>query len=302
VNYFKSCAVVLLFAAPAVAQFTDWSAPVNLGPPVNTGGFENCVSISKNGLSMYFARLAQTSYDLYVSKRASVAEPWGLPLLVPQVNHDIGHETCPALSLDEHRLYFASDRPGGCGGQDIWVSRRHDRRDDFGWEAPVNLGCDSQGYVNSSGNDFLPGLFEDDTGTVVMYFTSNRLGSLLTDIYQSHMRDDDTFGPATPIQELNSPYHDRGASIRRDGLELVFDSTRPGGKGLRDIYVSTRESLKDPWSAPVNIMLLNSPSNDGYRMSFSFDGLMLYFSSDRPGGYGNPDIYVTTRQRLHGKK
>lgn len=86
----------------------------------------------------------------------------------------------PALSLDEHRLYFATERPGGCGGEDIWVSYRRDRRDDLGWEPPVHLACEADGGPNSASRDLTPALFEDEAGQVLMYFSSNRTGSTST--------------------------------------------------------------------------------------------------------------------------
>lgn len=291
--------LMCLITVAAHAQFTQWSAPVNLGSPVNSASPENCVSISKDGLTLYFAR-STTSYDLYFSKRASVDAPWGVPELVPNVNTG-ATEWCPALSLDEHKLYFASDRSGGCGSFDIYVSRRHDRQDDRGWEPPANLGCESEGYVNTSGDERTPYFFEDETGKLWMYFSSSRAGSLGYDIYATYMRNDDTFGSATPVAELNSPYNEIGPAIRRDGLEIVFDSTRPGGLGGRDIWSATRDSTSDPWSVPVNLTILNSRAADGARMSFSFDGRMLYFMSTRSGGWGNSDIYVAIRERLHGK-
>ncbi|MBZ5538190.1 MAG: hypothetical protein LAO31_19730 [Acidobacteriia bacterium] len=287
--------MLVFFTVLLYAQFTDWSSPVNLGAPVNSSAFETCVSVSKNGLSLYFGRSPNGSalFDLYVSKRASIDEPWGEPELVPNVNSS-SNEFCPALSLDEHRLYFASNRPGGCGLLDIYVSRRHDRRDDFGWGPPENIGC----QVNSPGRDQTPYFFEDETGAEVMYFGSNRAGSF--DIYETRMRDDDTFGPVTPVAELNTEFDELGPAVRRDGLEIVFDSTRPDGLGQRDVWTATRESSSAPWSVPVNLTILNGPFFDGGRMSFSFDGRMLYFSSVRDGGEGQSDIYVTTREKLRG--
>lgn len=136
-------AVLVLLPAAAAAQFGDWSAPVKVDG-VNSVYLDSCVTISKNGLSLIFSSNRQnpgtTNRDLYVSQRASVDEPWGAPEPLAMLN-TTDWESCPLLSLDEHRLYFTSPRAGGCGGQDIWVSRRHDRRDAFGWEAPVNLGA-----------------------------------------------------------------------------------------------------------------------------------------------------------------
>lgn len=295
--------VLLLATVATSAQFTDWSAPTKVPGLVNTAASETCVAVSKNGLSLYFARFSAVSgYDLYVSRRTTVEDPWEFPVLVPNVNSS-ANEFCPALSLDEHQLYFASSRHGGCGDgfTDVYVSRRHDRKDDIGWQIPEKLDCESNGGVNSPRGDQSPTFFEDDTGTLVMYFASNRVISQGWDIYQSRMRNDGTFGPATPVAELNTaPFNEIGTAIRRDGLEIIVDSTRPLGLGGRDLWAATRESTTAPWPNLTNLGILNSPGTDGGRLSMSFDGRSLYFTSDRDGV--STDIYVTTRERLHGKK
>lgn len=289
--------ICLLFAPLASAQFTSWSGPVNLGPPLNTAYVETCVTISKNGLSLYFASNRPGGvggFDLYVATRASVDDAWGAPQLVPNVNSSV-QETCPALSLDEHRLFFASARPGGVGGLDLYVSRRHNRKDDLGWQPPVNLGS----TLNSPYLDGTPVLFEDEAGRVTMYFGSNRPGGLGgTDIYMARMKDDDTFEPPVLVGELSSPQDDSGPAVRRNGLEVIIFSTRPGGAGGNDLWGATRNSTSEPWSAPANLIGLNSSSYDGGKMSFSFDGRQIYFRSDRPGGYGFGDLYVATRDKL----
>ena len=298
-------ALMLVFVAvPAAAQFTDWSAPVNLGPVVNSTSLDQCVAVSKNGLSLYFSSMRPSpgGRDLYVSKRASLSDPWGVPQVLPNINSP-SDESCPALSLDEHRLYFASARPGGCGATgttDLYVSRRHDRQDDFGWEPPVNLGCMSDGYVNSPWYDQTPNFFEDESGTVVMYFATARPPFVSGyDIYASPMRNDDTFGPGTPVTELNSLAWDLGPAVRRDGLELIFSAgALRGGMGGFDLWTATRKSTADPWSAPVNLTVLNSTANEIGRLCFSFDGRAFYFASNRPGGNGGTDIYITTREKL----
>ena len=247
--------------ATAIPQFTDWSVPVNLGTPVNTTAVESCVTISKNGLSLFFSSVRPTgqgSRDLYVSKRHKIRDPWGEPRPLTTLNTP-SWESCPALSLDEHRLYFTSNRPLGCGNIDIYVSRRHDRRDDLGWEPPVNLGCDGEGGPNSPAGDQTPALFEDEGGKVLMYFSSNRSGNL--DHYQSERRDDDTFGPATPVAELNGPLTDQGVTVRRDGLEVIFlrqTTAPPPWYYSLDFWAATRASTKDPWSPPVYVPRLGT--------------------------------------------
>ncbi len=280
-------------------QFSDWSAPVNLGPVVNTNFAELAPSISKDGLSLYFFSDRPGGFgsnDIWVSQRASVNDPWGPPQnLGPAINteHD---ENAPTLSLDSHRLYFASDRPGGFGGLDLYVSRRHNKRDDFAWRPPENLGSG----VNSFANDAAAASFEDDaTGILTLYFHSDRPGGTGgDDIYASTLQPDETFGSAVLVEELSSPFLDRLPAIRRDGLEMFLTSNRPGGSGLLDLWVSTRASTSDPWSTPVNLgPVINSAAVDG-RAVLSFDGTALYFHSARPGGFGLFDLYVSTRSEL----
>jgi len=299
--------VVLMLGLHAVAsaqQFTQWSAPVNMGPVVNSPYTDSCVTVSKNGLSMFFfsnryAKDVNAAWHLYVSRRPSVDTPWGEPQEIVGFNEGYP-ASCPGLSPDEHRLFFASGRPGTCGGGDIWVSRRHDRTDDFGWQPPVNLGCEPNG-PNSPQGENLPTVFEDETGTEVLYMGSGRPGLGGGDIWASRMRPDGTFGPATLVTELSTIYSDTGGlAVRRDGLEVIFGSNRPDPNrpGGTDLWAATRASTAHPWSAPVLLLILNSATFDGGRMSFSFDGRVLYFTSDRPGGYGSRDFYVATREKL----
>jgi hypothetical protein len=298
---------------PPERGFTDWSVPVNLGTPVNTTYLESCVTISKNGLSLFFSSVrpaGQGSRDLYVSKRDSIDSPWGDPQPLTTLNTP-SWESCPALSLDEHRLYFTSPRPGGCGGQDIYVSRRHDRRDDFGWEEPENLGCEAEGGPNSVAFDLTPALFEDERGRVVLYFSSDR--SANWDSYQSRMRHG-AFGPATPVAELNGPYAEQGLTVRRDGLEVIFLRQTPTPYPSPDDYsmdfwVATRRSTRDLWSAAVHVPSLGTPPGTPWegpawaqgKISLSFDGRELYFTSWRDPSNGLADLWVARREKLRHK-
>jgi hypothetical protein len=285
-----------LLPAAATAQFTDWSTPVNLGSPPNSGYLDSCVTISKNGLTLIFSSNRQSpgtaDRDLYVSKRASIDAGWGEPLPLATLN-TTAWESCPALSPDEYELYFTSDRPGSCGGADIWVAHRNVLTDDFGWQQPLNLGCAKDGYVNSQKDELTPALFESEGGTVVMYFSSLRPTSKSFDIYQSEMRSDRTFGPPTPVAELNTHDSDMSPTVRRDGLEMFFLSTR-GNRNSMDFWTATRASTSDPWSTPVFVPSLGNPAFAQGKISLSFDGLELYFASYRSG---NTDLWVARRQK-----
>jgi hypothetical protein len=88
-----------------------------------------------------------------------------------------------------------------------------------------------------------------------VYFSSNRGGGTYPwDIYVSMMvgEDRETFGPPIPVYELNSSDDDCNPFVRRkDGLEIIFFSTRPGGQGNQDLWSSTRPNTSSPWSPPV---------------------------------------------------
>jgi WD40-like Beta Propeller Repeat len=301
------CTSALLLGADDPEQFSPWSTAVNAGSPPNSSATEQGVSISKDGLSLYFISDRPGGYgglDIYVSHRLSVNDAWGEAMnLGPRINTPY-NEFSPRPSIDGHRLYFTSDRPDiGFGGQDNFVSRRYNKRDDLGWQEPENLGSN----VNSAANDAGPEIFEDEiTGITTLYFSSNRpgpcppIGDCGDDIYASILQPDETFGPATRVTELSTPFADRQPAIRRDGLEMFIASTRPGGSGGVDLWSSTRATTSDPWSAPVNLGSAVNTSSTDARPALSFDGTTLYFQSNRPGGLGALDLYVTKRTNLQG--
>jgi hypothetical protein len=281
--------------------YGPWGTPVNLGPVVNSPYNDFHPAISKDGLSLYISSDRPGGLgrvDIWVSQRASIDDPWGAPHnLGPNINSS-GSDGAPSLSTDGHRLYFHSTGRGGCGGADLFVSRRQDTRDDFGWEPAENLGC----VVNSPFNDNGPNIFEDEaTGVTTLYFNSPRPDGLgLEDIYASTLQADGRFGQGVLVRELSSPFRDTRTAIRRDGLEIFLSTGRPGGVGSEDIWVATRATTLDPWLAPVPLgPVVNSPYFDG-GPALSFDGTELYFMSERPGGFGGRDLYVSTRARLRG--
>jgi Tol biopolymer transport system component len=286
-----------------LSDYSDWTAPVNLGSVINTAGDENRPAISKDGLSLIVSTSRPGGFgglDLWVSQRASVDDPWGpLQNLGPAINSDSA-ESAPTFSPDGHRLYFHSAKTGGCGAIDLYVARRHDKRDDLDWQPAENLGC----VVNSIYDDAGPTIFEDG-GVTTLLFTSTRPGGPGGfDIYQTtRVGDDGEFGPPALVPELSGPFRDTRTTISRDHLELIMSSDatgRPGGIGGQDLWVSTRATTSDLWSTPVNLgPTVNTTAFDG-AAALSFDGTTLYFFSNRPGGSGGNDIWVTTRTKLRG--
>ena len=104
------------------------------------------------------------------------------------------------------------------------------------------------------------------------------------------------FGEPTNLgPTVNSSAGDNAPYISADGLALYFHSSRPGGYGDKDLWVTTRPTTNDQWTDPVNLGPTVNSSSPDQCASISADGLALYFNSARPGGYGDKDLWVTTR-------
>jgi Tol biopolymer transport system component len=298
---------VLLAGSPltehvaAASNFSVWSAPINLGPVVNSPFMDFAPAVSKNGLSLYFSSDRPGglgSSDIWVSQRDQRDDPWGVPVnLGGPVNTSFG-ERAPCFSRDGHWMFFVTERPGGFGGDDIWASWRTDIHDDFAWQPPINLGAG----INTGTFDAGASFFEnDEAGTPLLFFGSTRVGGPGgEDIYVSAQTADGSFGVATLVSELSSSQADRRPTIRFDGLEIIFFSNRPGTLGGADLWASTRPTVFDVWSQPVNLgAVVNSTANEAPSY-LSSDGRVLFLTSDRPGGFGSSDLYMTTRDRTGG--
>jgi hypothetical protein len=79
---------------------------------------------------------------------------------------------------------------------------------------------------------------------------------------------------------------------------MYLTSDRPGGFGSKDIWVSTRSSLSDPWPEPVNLGPGINTSFEEAQAALSFDGTELYFQSNRAGGASPSDLWVCIRVRF----
>lgn len=366
-NRFQTRMVVLLstvlaaFALPIVfcsaadaQQFGPWSAPVNLGPTVNSACDDMHPTLSKDGLSLIFSSTrpqnsALTTCDvalhLWVSQRDSVDSPWQTPQPLTMLNspdNSPHEEHAPYLTTDGHWLFFHSGRAeGSCNGgglQELWAAHRQDKRNDFGWGKPINLGC----TLNISGAvDAGPNVWEDDTtGTLYLYFTRNLTPANADgfSIYLSTCNADldscnrqQLWGTAQLVGQLSSSVRDTRTAIRRrDGLEMIVTSRRCNSPvpsidlqlcstlsaGKLDLWVSTRDSVQlsqANWSIPVNLNqdnlvkcnqlgmnscpVVNTTANDG-APALSWDGQTMIFYSNRPGGLGGNDLYVSTRTKL----
>jgi Tol biopolymer transport system component len=280
-------AAIVLSSGSARADFT-FGEPTPLGPTVNTGNAWT-PSISANGLELYFGSDRTGGCggdDIWVSTRSTQNVPWNTPVnLGPPVNVLID-DWDPCISSDGLELYFVARRSGGYGKDDIWVAQRETIDDN--WGQHVNLGPN----VNSSQREWSPSISAD--GLELYFISYNRLGRDQFDIYVAKRttKDDIWQEPVRLNENINGlSTKEFYPNISADGLVLFFSTTRSGGYGGRDLWMSRRDTTSDPWQQAVNLgPEINSTSGE-YSSTVSSDGSMLYFESDRSGGSGEQNIW-----------
>jgi len=215
--------------------------------------------------------------------------------LGPTVNSP-QNDNWPMISPDGLELYFASNRPGGYGADDIWMSKRASANDP--WGPPVNLGPG----INSAGYDRASSISSDG---LTLYLYAQTTG-YLPDLYTATRPTKDApweprvnMGPV-----LNGPVggsdgrwgSDYIGIISPDDLEFFYSSWRAGTIGMCDIFVSTRATPLDPWGPPVNLGPMVNTSGRDFPMGVSSDGLTLFIHADsRLGGFGGWDMWMTRR-------
>lgn len=221
---------------------------------------------------------------------------WTTPVNLGPVINSTASDQHPAISRDGLSLYFVSDRAGGLGGLDIYVSHREAVGEP--WGAPQNLGP----TINSAVTDMAPDLTID--GQHLFFHSGPRAdGCGGFDLYESSrddVHDDFAWGPPVNLGcTINSSANDAGPTYTEEagGPTLYFTSTRPGGFGDFDIYKSTLQA-DGSWGAAVQVPELSGPHRDT-RTAIAKTGLEMFISSDatgRVGGIGGQDLWVSTRQ------
>lgn len=264
-----------------------WQPPIRLSTVLNTTDEDYEPRLSWDENTLYFVRgKPGSNADIHVSHRtpAGFAESQRLEAVCSEYD-DLG----PEPSRDGQFLYFYSNRPGGCGGYDIWVARNVDGQ----WQPPTNLGP----LVNSEYNDYGPAISPDGT---TLYFASNRpqpgdahipdpdawpatvredLYHRTYDLYCSALADGGP-GPATAVGLLNTELNEAAPCVTPSGDFLYFASDRPGGFGGFDLY---RARLVRGNLQPAENLgpAINSAANE-LDPGLASLGFGLYFSSDRP--------------------
>jgi outer membrane protein OmpA-like peptidoglycan-associated protein len=213
----------------------EWYNTRNLGSPPNTSDMESAQYISADGHYLFFTRCenrtddgyAEGGCDLFMAYRVANDSPWTQPQAFGFTINTPDYEGMPSLSPDVRELYFVSDRKGGYGGYDIWISRFEDGL----WQPPVNAGPS----INTKGNETAPYINLDNQ---TLYFTSDGWpGMGGTDLFMSRKLRDGSWQPAENLgYPINTPNDERSECVSLDGRTLYFGSDRNGPAGNYDIF------------------------------------------------------------------
>jgi len=239
---------------PYLGQPTPGLTPKVFAPGIvsTKGGFEYVCSVSANGNELYFQR----------NKKIQVCRlengGWTAPEDAPFTEEYPGSEA--HLSTSNNRLFYVRQ---GEKGPEIW------KLDFFpsGWEPPVRLFPGQFISTTSSGDLYTSAVMDEGDGGQIA----------------CAQWDGESFrSPARLKGEINSPFGDTHPCVSADGRTIIFDSTRPGGKGWSDFYVSFRK--KDgTWGKAVHLESISTDGND-ICATLSPDGRFLFFTN-------NLDIY-----------
>lgn len=230
-------------------------------------GFPARIAFSPDGRECFVTAADPKSSRPKILVTERKGDTWTEPALAPfTVSHYRSNE--PFISADGNRLYFSSDPDGrsATNRRDIWMVERTPG----GWGRLQRL----PPPLNSDYTE----LFYSQSAAGTIYFISNRPGGLGGfDIYRAHANPDQTLRVENPGAPLNSPADEWDPCIAPDERFLVFASTRPGGRGGSDLYVSFADG-HGAWTAPANLGEgFNSPG-DEWAPSLSPDGQYLFFT------------------------
>ncbi len=209
----------------------DWNQPVNPGSPMNGPGNDGSLSMTADGKMCVFASDdrsdGQGETDLYtadiVDGRISNITNMG-----PVVNSKYW-ESQPCISADGKSIYFISNRKGGRGGTDIYVTTRTGST----WGQPVNLGP----TINTSKNERSP-YVSGDGG--ILYFASNGIAGFGGyDIFMATKSGTDYDQPANLGSQINTGADEMFFFAPSKTEQFYFASSRNGGQGGLDIYAGT---------------------------------------------------------------
>jgi len=303
----KAPFLVAAVAPPLLAMAATWSSPTPAAAQDNFRSWSSAAKLSPVFNSEYMKKRPvvlreEEEEEGEGPNRCSQHHfgpfsDWSEPRWLGPIVNSGADDFHPAISHNGLSLYITSARPGGFGTNfDIWVSQR-DTLDDP-WGPPQNLGPN----INTAADEFAPDFSPDGHW---LFFSSGRPPGTnnFTRIWVSHRRDvNDDFGwePAVDLgPDINLPGLDDNAPSffhdHKTGTTSIYFNTflRKDGPGDFDIYVSTQRENGTFGRAKI-VRELSSPTRDT-RTAIRNDGLEMFITSNRDGGSGKIDLWVSTR-------
>lgn len=289
-----------LFAIDEMANPQKFD-PVNLGQGVNSKYPEYFPTITVDGKTILFTRRIpdnrvygpiKEQEDFYVSQ-LSESNIWGQAQAMPLNINTVNNEGAPTLAPDGQSLIFVAcpDASGqnygegrnGKGSCDMFYTRRLGNR----WTNPENV----SGYINTPLWESQPSLSADGKTLYFIRRVQGRSGAAHGDIFVSKLQPDGKWGVAKQLSDvINTQYAEESVLIHPDGKTLYFASRGHQGMGGSDLFVS-RMDANGEWGKPENLGYPINTAGDENSLMVSADGEIAFFASDRPGGYGDLDIY-----------
>jgi len=292
-------ALLVVATMAGAKEFTPWGAPVNAetlpgsSSMLNTNMVDGCPILSPYDESLYMASNRSGgagNLDIWIAPKSG--EGWGNPVNAGSPINTSAAEFCPTPARG-NRFYFV--RRVSSTDTDIWVVKKLPK----GWGVPERL-PKGPGLINSDYEEWSPSVFEAPDGRQFLYFSSTRTTSTLPPRQQIYYSVD--MGPAQAAQGgVVSSAQDARPNVSRDGLEIVWDSNRGNTSLPPDIWTATRPNVDAHWGTAVQLPSpINLSTSSESRPSFSWDGTTLMFGSNRSGGDGDTDIYVSKRTKVTG--
>jgi Tol biopolymer transport system component len=215
-------------------------------------------------------------------------QPFGTPTLVTELTLQNTEDDKPTLTQDMLQMYFLSDRDGGLGHGDVWMTTRATVSDP--WSPPTVVAA-----LNSPSKEESPAISADGTTLWVASDRSGGAGGL--DIWASTLVSDGGWSSPTPVTQLNTSGDEFPRPPGEHGLVMPLSRRDNTNTPYQIFFASRPSSSSGSWSSPVTVPSVDSANldDDGY---LTDDGLTLYFSSDRLNG--SQDLFVTQRSTPDG--
>jgi len=205
---------------------SKWSEPKSISPLINTTGNDAPLCLSNDGQKLYiFRNVALGGGDIFVSYLKGTE--WSVPEKMKGINTNYW-EGSVCFSPDEKFVYFASERPNGLGGRDIWYAQR---LPDGSYAGVKNVGSE----INTPFDEDAPFITADGK---TMFFSStghNSTGGY--DIFRSDLKNGKWGTPYNIGKPVNTNQDDKYYWVSADGQRGYYSSERKGGYGLQDIYL-----------------------------------------------------------------